>query len=53
MKKEAKVYYVRWVETREAQVMATSEEEAIAIALKNAGSANPDAITEQPIAIAA
>jgi hypothetical protein len=52
MKNEAKVYYVRWVETREAQVMATSEEEAIEIALKNAGTANRDDITE-PIAIAA
>ncbi len=53
MKKEAKVYYVRWVETRETQVMATSEEEAIEIALKNAGTPKRDDITEQPIAIAA
>lgn len=53
MKKEAQIYYVRWVETREAQVMATSEEEAIEIALRNAGTTKRDAITEQPIAIAA
>lgn len=53
MQNEAKIYYVRWVETREAQVMATSEEEAIEIALKNAGTVNRDGITDQPIVIAA
>jgi len=53
MKKETTVYYVRWVETHETEVMASSEEEAIAIALKNAGCTQAGKLSGQPIAIAA